>query len=119
MYKVLLFAGVVCNVFAQLLLKQGMKMFDPQRIGESSFVHALATIKSPFVIGALVCYGAGFAIYSLVISRMELSRAYPVASVAAILLLSAVSMAFMNEAVSATKVAGLAFCVTGILLVLS
>jgi multidrug transporter EmrE-like cation transporter len=119
MDKLLLFLGVLCNVFAQLLLKHGMKLFSPARNGDSSLVNVVSAVMNPYVMGALVSYGAGFALYSLVISRMELSSAYPVASVTAILLLSVISMVFLHEAVSGIKIAGLSFCVVGILLVLS
>ena len=118
MYKLLLAVGVLCNVLAQLLLKQGMKNFDTLHNGQSLVVRALSLASNPFVLGALLSYGAGFALYSLVISKMELSRAYPAASVMAILLLSLISMTFLNEVVTTMKIFGLSFCILGILMVL-
>ena len=118
MDKVLLFLGVVFNILAQLMLKHGMKEFGLLRGGGMSLLKAASLIVNPFVIGALVSYGTGFMLYSVVISRMELSRAYPVSSVAAILLLSIISIVFFHETLSGLKVAGISFCLLGILLVL-
>ena len=118
MYRLLLTAGVLCNVVAQLLLKHGMKDFDALHKGQPLLRQVFSLVGNPFVLGALMSYGVGFAIYSLVLSRMELSRAYPASSVMIILIISAISMVFLNEVVSTVKIAGLAFCILGILMVL-
>jgi multidrug transporter EmrE-like cation transporter len=116
MTKVTLFAGVAFNVAAQCLLKVGMKAVGP--IDGTDLLSKIGTmVSNGFVILGIVLYGIGFFLYSIVLSRMELSVAYPVASVSAIILISVISFFLFKEAMNPVKILGMALCVAGIFFV--
>ncbi len=117
-YKILLFTGIVFNVMAQLLLKTGMKGLDIMQTNQSLIFKIKKFALNPFFWGSLFCYGIGFLIYSIVISKVELSKAYPVASVTAIILIFIISVIFVNESFNFQKAAGVTLCIAGILIIL-
>ncbi len=83
--------------------------------GETGSIFKIAI--DPFLIGSLVVYGAGFLVYSIALLKLELSTAYPVASVSSIALIVLVSLFFMNETIDIYKAAGLALSVIGVMLI--
>jgi multidrug transporter EmrE-like cation transporter len=74
--------GVMLNAAAQLFLKEGMR-----RIGHFEFVWAnlfpiaVQVAGNFFILGGLVCYVVSVAVWLLVLSRVEVSFAYPLLSV--------------------------------------
>lgn len=116
-YKILLFIGVICNVIAQFFLKVAMREISFIFSRENIFFEILKIIFKPFFILSLLSYGAGFFIYAIAISKIELSKAYPVSSVSAIILISILSVIFLSESFNLPKLFGIAFCVIGIFLI--
>ena len=117
LYKVLLFVGVVFNVVAQYSLRMGMKQLGPVDIGRGLASKLKAMILNPYLILGLLSYGMGFLLYAIVLSKMELSKAYPVSSVTAIILISVVSAIFLREELQLSKILGVSLCVAGIFLI--
>jgi small multidrug resistance pump len=118
LYKILLGLGVLANVGAQLFLKstvRGQELLAGERGALSGVLGILAR---PFFWLALALYGVGFFSYTIALSKLELSKAYPVSSAAAIVMIAAVSLLFFKESLDAMKVVGLALLVSGIFLVL-
>lgn len=114
---ILLSIAIVFNVAAQLLLRHGMKdLVLTTTDGLVNYVKTLAL--NPLLWGSLFCYGLGFVIYALVLNKMEVSKAYPVASAGAILLTVLFSILFIGESFSYTKLIGAAVCIAGIFLLL-
>jgi len=81
-YFPLIMLGVLLNAAAQLFLKEGMR-----RIGHFEFVWAnivpitMQVAGNVFVLGGLLCYVVSVAVWLLVLSRVEVSFAYPLLSV--------------------------------------
>jgi multidrug transporter EmrE-like cation transporter len=118
LYKLLLGLGVVANVGAQLFLKSAMRG-DDLLAGQAGVLRRVAGIfGKPFFWLSLALYGMGFLFYSLALSKLELGKAYPVSSAAAIVLITAVSLFFFKESLDILKIVGLALLVAGIFLVL-
>lgn len=114
MYTVLLILGVLFNVSAQVLLKFGMKNF--------SFLGTYFDIGKNLILNvylwiSIILYGTGFILYALVLSKFDLSKAYPVSSVLAIILTVFVSIAFMHEPISTTKIIGIFLCLLGVIVI--
>jgi len=107
--------AIIFNVAAQLLLRYGMK-----DLVLSTASDILANVKmlalNPFLWGSLFCYGLGFMLYAIVLNKMEVSKAYPVASAGAILLTVIFSILFVGESYSQTKLIGAVVCIAGIFL---
>lgn len=117
LYKILLFVGVLFNIAAQLFLKSAMRGYDIFAGNNGLVSNVLVIFLKPFFWLSLLCYGAGFLFYSITLSKVELSKAYPVASVAAILIIVLVSIFFLKESFDWKKGLGLGFCISGILLI--
>lgn len=115
-YYLLFFAGIAANIIAQILLKSGAAAQN-----SSSSVDLISKIKfmafNPFFLAAIFFYAVSFITYSIVLSKVELSKAYPIASVLAIVAVTVVSVIFWHESASALKITGLIFCLIGIFLI--
>jgi undecaprenyl phosphate-alpha-L-ara4N flippase subunit ArnF len=115
-YKILLFIGVIFNVTAQTLLK--FSMTKAVAVAEASpLKKILSTVFQPLFLLSILAYGIGFGLYAVSLSKLELSRAYPISSIAALLLITVVSLLLFNEAFSVTKIIGLLVCIAGIILI--
>ena len=116
-YKILLFAGVILNVIAQFLLKYGMNQVGLIETNKNILLKLRPVLLNPYFWGGVLFYGASFLVYSVVLSKLELSKAYPVSSVGAIILVVMVSILFLNESVTAAKIIGLILLIAGIIIV--
>jgi small multidrug resistance pump len=116
LYMLLLGLGVLANVVAQFLLKSTMRGYDV--FGSGLLRGVLGIFAKPFFWLSIACYGLGFLFYTVALTKLELSKAYPVSSAAAVVLLVAVSVVFLKESLNPLKLVGLVLCVLGIFLVL-
>ncbi|KKS14409.1 MAG: hypothetical protein UU67_C0001G0005 [Candidatus Daviesbacteria bacterium GW2011_GWB1_41_5] len=110
--------GVGFNVLAQLLLKQGMAGLDIISTNLTLFGKIKLLLFNPLFWGAILSYGAGFVIYAVVLSKINLGVAYPVASVLAIVAIYLFSLFYFNESLTTIGVAGVILCITGVALLL-
>jgi multidrug transporter EmrE-like cation transporter len=117
LYKVLLFVGVGLNVLAQFSLKWGMKQVGLVEMNQGIINKLKLMLTNVYFWGGIIIYGISFLIYSIVLSKIELSRASPVSSVFAIILVVLISVVFLRESVSIIKVAGVLCCMLGIFLI--
>jgi multidrug transporter EmrE-like cation transporter len=115
-YGLLLF-GVLLNAAAQLLLKAGMI-----QIGEFSFSFAniwpigLKVASNFPIIGGLTCYVISVLVWLLVLSRMEVSIAYPMVSLGYVVNAIAAYYLF-GEDLSLTRILGIGIIIIGVFLV--
>lgn len=113
-YYLILFAGVSLNIIAQVILKKTVGGL------EFSFSFLWPSLKNiifnPWIWLSALAYGGGFIFYAIALTKLELSRAYPVASVAAVIIIFVISIISLNESFTVSKTAGLIFSVIGIFL---
>ena len=113
-YLPMILLGVLLNAAAQLALKAGMN-----RIGHFDFALANAlpigwqVSTNPFVALGLVCYVVSVGVWLLVLSRVEVSLAYPMLSIGYVVN-ALIAWCFMGEALTATKIAGIATICFGV-----
>jgi drug/metabolite transporter (DMT)-like permease len=113
----LILLSVVINVSAQLLLKAGMN-----RIGFFNFSWAnIAPISwqiatNPFILAGLACYVFAVVAWLLVLSRTEVSLAYPLISLGYVLNAIAAYYCF-NENLSLSRIAGIGVIILGVYLI--
>ena len=117
-YKLLLILGVGCNIVAQLLLKHGMKGLDIVFSGYTLLEKFKTMVLNFYFWAALLSYGAGFLLYAVVLSKINLNVAYPVASVLAIVVIYLISLVYFREPSSVTSITGVVLCIAGIILLL-
>jgi len=108
---------MVLNTVAQLLLKQTMNTIGAFSFNVKDLVPvAFKLMINPYLIMGLVCYVLSMVLWLGVLSRMEVSIAYPLTSIAFIL--TAIGAAiFFGEHVSMIRIAGIVVIITGIYLI--
>ena len=113
-YFPLIMLGVLLNAAAQLFLKEGMR-----RIGHFEFVWAnivpitIQVAGNVFILGGLLCYVISVAVWLLVLSRVEVSFAYPLLSVGYIV--NAVAGYYLfQENLSMTRITGILIICVGV-----
>jgi len=113
-YLPLILLGVMLNAAAQLFLKEGMR-----RIGHFDFVWAnvlpiaVQVAGNIFILGGLLCYIVSVAVWLLVLSRVEVSFAYPLLSVGYIV--NAVAGYYLfQENLSVTRITGILIICVGV-----
>ena len=113
-YLPLIMLGVMLNAAAQLFLKEGMR-----RIGHFEFVWAnivpigIMVAGNLFILAGLVCYVVSVVVWLLVLSRVEVSFAYPLMSVGYIV--NAVAGYYLfQENLSLTRITGILIICVGV-----
>lgn len=113
----LILLGVFLNTAAQLLLKAGM-----ERIGEFDFSLpklyqiSLSVAVNPHILLGLSFYVISVAVWLLVLSRVEVSFAYPMISLGYIVN-AITAYYFFGEALSITRMSGIFVILLGVYLV--
>jgi len=116
-YLPLILLGVLLNAGAQLLLKEGTS-----RVGYFEFAWANAVpvgmqlAANPFVLAGLATYVVSVVVWLLVLSRVEVSYAYPLLSVGYIV--NAVAAYYLfQENLSLARITGILIIIAGVYLV--
>ncbi len=102
--------STVLGVTGQLLLKRGMTHMDAR-----SGRFLLRVVTSPWVIGGLAVYGTGVIFWLLALSHLEISYAYPFASLSYIGIIFGSYFVF-KERLNALRLAGIGIIVLGVLI---
>lgn len=113
----LIFAGVMLNVAAQLLIKAGTNsigIFEFSRENILPIGWKLAT--EPHIIGAMFCYALSVVIWILALSRVQVSIAYPLLSMGYVVN-AAAAWWFFNETFNPAKVAGIGVIILGVIII--
>lgn len=116
-YLPLIVFGVMLNAAAQLTLKQGMRnigYFD-FRLGNCGRI-LFAVAASPYILAGLGCYVFSVAIWLLVLSRVEVSYAYPLLSIGYIVTALAGWLCF-DESMGVTRWTGIVVICFGVWLI--
>jgi len=114
----LILTSVVLAGFAQITLKTGVNHVTGTSGGElqMSAGSLRSLLSSPIVWGGLVLFGLSAVVWLFALSRASLSFAYPFAALSYVLIL-VFSVLVLHETVQPLRWLGVAFIVTGIVLV--
>jgi multidrug transporter EmrE-like cation transporter len=106
---VLLLVSVSLGAAGQLCLKYGVSL-----LGEgASFVALVKGILTPYVFGGFLLYGISSIIYLNVLSRLDLSYAYPFVALSFVMV-TVLSWHFLDEQLPLLRIAGLALILAGV-----
>lgn len=112
----LLGLAVLLNALANITVKWAMR-------GESSlFAEGLGTAVKSLAAnyglwGGIALFGLAFVLYSLVLSRVNLSIAYPVMTSLGLVIISLVSVLVFKEVITGVQAGGLLLIIIGVWLV--
>jgi drug/metabolite transporter (DMT)-like permease len=113
----LILIGVVLNAAAQLLLKVGMGRIGHFELSTANvWPVGLQIATSLPIIGGIVCYVMSVLVWLVVLSRMEVSQAYPMMSLGYIITALAAYF-WLGEALGPMRVAGIAVIMVGVYMV--
>lgn len=102
--------STVFGISGQLSLKHGMSR------GAKAGGTTLQTMLSPWVIGGLGVYGFGVIFWLLALSHLELSYAYPFASLSYIGIILG-SYVLFKERITWMRVVGITVIISGVLII--
>lgn len=108
---------VLTNAAAQLLLKQGMLSLGPlENVGHNILFKLLLIVFNPWVFAGLTTFVISMASHLYVLSKVELSFAYPFLSLAYVAVALFAYFLF-KEDLNAWRIAGIAFICVGTVLI--
>ena len=113
----LIFTGVMLNAAAQILMKTGTNSIGYFEFSSANIVpigYKLAT--EPHIIGALFCYALSVVVWILALSRVQVSIAFPLLSMAYVVNAIAAWYLF-NEALNPTKIMGIGIIIVGVIVI--
>jgi len=110
-------AGVILNTTAQLLLKAGVNRIDQFEFAWSKIVQAgLQVATNPFIVMGLCAYVFSVAIWLVVLSKVEVSIAYPMISLGYVL--NAITAYYLfGEDLTLSRLVGILVILLGVYLV--
>ena len=110
-------ASVALNTTGQLLLKRGMNRVGPSRISASAMARTLLRAAlTPSVVLGFSCYAVSAVLWLYVLSVADLSWAYPLLSMAYVLVALSAAV-FLGERLTPARIAGTLAIVAGVVLV--
>jgi multidrug transporter EmrE-like cation transporter len=112
-YIPLILVVVTTNALSQMLLKRGMSIIGTFDFSGQSMQRVLPVVAlNPYVIGGLTVLVISMALHLMVLSRVELSYAYPFLSVSYVLVLVA-GFLWFGETINASRLIGVALICVG------
>ena len=114
---IFIMASVCAGVAGQLALKHGMSQLGAQSLNVATVTSMVGKIiMSPWVILGLVIYAGGTFFWLMVLSRVDLSFAYPMLSTSYVLVLGT-SWLFLGESISMLRIVGVVTILFGVILI--
>jgi len=116
-YIPLILTGVLLNSMAQLCLKHGMKAIGHFDFSLKNLLPVGMQIAvNPALLLGMVCYAISIAVWLMVLSRVDVSYAYPMLSVGYIVTAIAGRTMF-GEVVGLTRLSGIFLICLGVILI--
>ena len=111
-------AGTIAfNSLAQVLLRIGLRNTDiAEMVGNRAFGNLFQAVTHPAVLGGIASFAFGLLFWFLAISRLPASVAYPMISVAYIVVVI-LSWLFLNEQIGWQKLMGTTVIIIGVAIV--
>ena len=107
---------VLTNAAAQVMLKQGMLSIGGSLDATALIPRLFQTVFSPWVFAGLTMFVISMASHLFVLSKVDLSFAYPFLSLAYVVV-AVVAWFLFKEELGAYKIAGIAFICLGTILI--
>lgn len=111
---VLILTSVFMGAVGQVLLKAGADRLGEFNLSFNTFFQSIWTIiKIPYILIGMVFFGLSFLLWIKVLTKSELSYAYPMVSLSYVIV-GIASAIFFNEAITMNKIFGIAAIVLGV-----
>ena len=113
----LIFTGVMLNAAAQILMKTGTNAVGHFDFSVDNILPiGLKLMTEMHIVGALCCYGLSVVVWILALSRVPVSIAFPMLSMAYVV--NAVAAWYLlGEAFNPTKLLGMGVIILGVVII--
>jgi len=109
--------SISLGAVAQFLLKVGVNAIGGFKIDTRNVIGSvLRVLLEPHIFVGLAVFVASMLIWLVVISNMELSRAYPMISISYVIV-TLLSRFLLHESLPATRIAGIAVILVGVVMI--
>jgi drug/metabolite transporter (DMT)-like permease len=109
--------GVLLNACAQLAIKLGMMRVGPVDLSTRRPIElAMAVLLNAWVLTGLACYVLSVGLWMVVLSRVEVSFAYPFLSLGYVVT-AAVAYFYFGENVSTMRISGIGLICVGVAMI--
>lgn len=116
-YLPLILFGVLLNAGAQIALKQGMRVIGTFAFSIGNIAPVLIKAAlNPFILAGLACYVLSVLIWLMVLSRVDVTFAYPLLSIGYVVTAFA-GYLFFNESMGYMRWAGILIICLGVCLI--
>lgn len=113
---VLILISVSMGAVGQILLKAGADKLGVFDLSFKTFFQSiLAVIKVPYILIGTIFFGLSFLLWIKVLTKSELSHAYPMVSLSYVIV-GIASAVFFKEPLTANKILGIGAIVLGVLI---
>ena len=113
----LLITGVLLNAAAQLLLKAGTNAVGHFEFHvDNAIPIGMKLAFEPHIMGGVACYVVSLVVWIMGLSRVPVSVAYPMLSIGYVIN-AFIAWHWFGETLTAQKMAGIGFIITGVFLV--
>jgi multidrug transporter EmrE-like cation transporter len=111
----IIFAGVLLNSAAQLMLKAGARTLGTVAMGSGASLTAAAwnAATQPWIVLGLVCYFVSAGLWILALTRVDVTVAYPMLSMGYVIA-ALLAWQFFGESLNPTRVMGIAIILVGV-----
>lgn len=115
MIYVIALVSIMLGSIAQYLLKIGVSSLEWDR-NRGLFVLAKSVLTNINLLGGIACYGLSMIFWLYVLSKLELSKAYPLVSLGYVFTLL-LGYFLLHESVNIFKVLGVVLVIVGVMLI--
>ncbi len=111
----IIFAGVLLNSAAQLMLKAGARTLGSVAMGSGSSLMAAAwsAATQPWIVLGLVCYFVSAGLWIIALTRVDVTIAYPMLSMGYVIA-ALLAWQLFGEPLTSGRVLGIAIILAGV-----
>jgi len=120
MYKNLILITIVVSltITSQVFLKKGLKLIGEFKLNDlCNFGFVTKLLQNKFIIIGVLIAIVGALFWLTVISRIDLTNAFPISSGIFFILLFLISWIFLGESITSIKIIGMTIILFGIYLI--
>lgn len=108
-------SSVLLNALAQILLKAGMKNFNNIDLKNNIMQTFLSISLNPYIISGFISYGISIILWLWVLSKVDVSLAYPFQALGYIVV-TILAWLIFQENVNMTRIIALIFITLGLII---
>jgi multidrug transporter EmrE-like cation transporter len=112
---IFIISSVLLNAFAQILLKAGMKQFGNIDLKNNIMNTCISIAFNPYIISGFIAYGVSILLWLWVLSKVDVSLAYPFQALGYIVV-TILAWIIFQENISYIRIMALIFITIGLII---